>query len=396
MFVGAEVLLNSSHWLKKLKHKRVAYLGNSASVDQKGNLILSRLLKNKNISLTALFSPQHGFSSTKQANMITSENSAYKGLTLYSLYSKKTRRLTPQMKQSFDVLLFDLQDTGCRIYTYLSTLLYLIEDLENTDKTLIVLDRPNPLGRYVEGSRLKEEFKSFVGLAPLPMSHGLTLGELALWYQQLKKLNSHLDVVQMKDCQAKKTWPPHRAWVLPSPNMTGLSCAKCYPGAVLLEGTQISEGRGATKPFEVFGRPNMNTEKIYNWMKKEKADFLNGCFLREIKFEPGFDKFKNQTCSGFQIHLEKTWANKGSFRPYRLISLFLKAFKEIHPSTVWKSKPPYEYEWKLAPIDIISGSEDLKKWVEDSSAKASHWEDFLSHEEQTWKKEQKELFIYSG
>ena len=394
MFVGAEVLLNSSHWLKKLKHKRVAYLGNLASVDQKGNLILSRLLKNKNISLTALFSPQHGFSSTKQANMITSENSAYKGLTLYSLYSKKTRRLTPQMKQSFDVLLFDLQDTGCRIYTYLSTLLYLIEDLEKTGKTLMVLDRPNPLGRYVEGNRLKEEFKSFVGLAPLPMSHGLTLGELALWYQQLKKLNSHLEVVRMKDCQAKKTWPHHRAWVLPSPNMTGLSCLKCYPGAVLLEGTQISEGRGTTKPFEVFGRPNMSTEKIYNWMKKEKADFLNGCFLREIKFEPVFDKFKNQICSGFQIHLEKAWAKKGSFRPYRLISLFLKAFKEIHPSTVWKSQPPYEYEWKLAPIDIISGSEDLKKWVEDSSAKASHWEDFLISEERAWKKQQKELFLY--
>ena len=392
MFVGAEVLLNSSHWLKRLKNKRVAYLGNQASVDQKGNLILSLLLKNKNISLTALFSPQHGFSSTKQANMITSKNSAYKGLTLYSLYSHKTRRLTAQMKKSFDVLLFDLQDTGCRIYTYLSTLLYLIEDLEN--KTLIVLDRPNPLGRYVEGNLLKEEFKSFVGLAPLPMSHGLTLGELALWYKQIKNLKTSLEIVRMKNYQAKNTWPDNRVWVLPSPNMTGLSCAKCYPGAVLLEGTQISEGRGTTKPFEVFGRPSMNTEKIYNWMKKEKAGCLNGCFVREIKFEPVFDKFKNQTCSGFQIHLEKSWASKGSFRPYRLISLFLKAFANIHPSFPWKSNPPYEYEWNLAPIDIISGSEDLKKWVEDSSAKASHWEDFLNQEEKIWQKEQKEFFIY--
>ncbi|MDE0092008.1 MAG: DUF1343 domain-containing protein, partial [Oligoflexia bacterium] len=338
--------------------------------------------------------PQHGFGSTKQANMIPSKDSFYKGLKLYSLYSKKTRRLTHKMKQNFDILLFDLQDTGCRIYTYLSTLLYLIEDLENTDKTLIVLDRPNPLGRYVEGNLLKEEFKSFVGLAPLPMSHGLTLGELALWYQQLKKLKTNLEVIKMKNYQPKNPWPQQRVWPLPSPNMTSHSCAKCYPGTVLLEGTKISEGRGTTKPFEIFGRPRMNTETIHKWIKKEKPDFLKGCFLREIEFEPVFDKFKNQTCAGFQIHLEKAWANKGSFRPYRLISLFLKAFKETHPSIIWKNKPPYEYEQKLAPIDIISGSDDLKKWIEDSSANINHWEEFLISEEESWKKDQKNFFIY--
>ncbi|MCY4321609.1 MAG: DUF1343 domain-containing protein [Bdellovibrionaceae bacterium] len=395
MFVGAEVLLNSSLWLKKLKNNRIAYLGNSASVDQKGELILSRLLQNKNIKLTSLFSPQHGFSSTKQANMITSKNSIYKGLKLYSLYSKKTRRLTPQMKQSFDILLFDLQDTGCRIYTYLSTLIYLMEDLEKTNKTLILLDRPNPLGRYVEGNLLKKEFKSFVGVAPLPMSHGLTLGEIALWYKHLKKLKTNLKIVKMKSYQSKKEWPINRAWILPSPNMTGLSCAKCYPGTVLLEGTQISEGRGTTKPFEIFGRVNMETEKIHKWMKREKADFLKGCFLRETKFEPAFDKFKNKTCSGFQIHLEKSIAKKGVFRPYRLMSLFLKAFKNIHPSVFWKSKAPYEYEWKLNPIDIISGSEDLKNWLDSSSNKISHWDDFLTSEERAWKKSQKDFFIYN-
>ena len=394
MFIGAEILLESSYWLNKLKNKRVAYLGNQASVDKKGKLILNELLKNKNISLSALFSPQHGFHSNKQANMITSKNSSYKGLTLYSLYSEKTRRLSPQMKKSFDVLLFDLQDTGCRIYTYLSTLLYLIEDLENTDKSLFVLDRPNPLGSYVEGNLLKEDFKSFVGLATLPMSHGLTLGELALWYKQLKNLKSSLTVVRMKGYQPKKMWSKNRVWLLPSPNMTGLDCVKCYPGAVLLEGTQISEGRGTTKPFEIFGRPQIDTEKIYNWMKQEKSDFLKGCFLRETKFEPVFDKFKSQVCSGFQIHLEKSWASKGSFRPYRLFSLFLKAFKEIHPSIAWKSKPPYEYEYHQDPIDIISGSSDLKNWVENPAEKANHWEDFLISEEMSWKKQQKELSIY--
>ena len=271
---------------------------------------------------------------------------------------------------------------------------YLIEDLENTNKSLIVLDRPNPLGSYVEGNLLKEDFKSFVGLAPIPMSHGLTLGELALWYKQTKNLKTNLEIVRMKNYQAKNFWPNNKVWVLPSPNMTSLSCARCYPGAVLLEGTQISEGRGTTKPFEFFGRPKMKTEQIYKWMKKEKAEFLKGCFLREIKFEPAFDKFKNKTCSGFQIHLEKSWANKGSFRPYRFFSLFLKAFKHIHPSLAWKSKPPYEYEYKLAPIDIISGSDELRKWVEDPSGKISHWEDFLNFEESKWKKQQKNLFIY--
>ena len=206
MLTGAEILLSDSYWIKKLKNKKTAYLGHSAAVDQKGELILSLLLKQKGIQLTSLFSPQHGFFSTKQANMITTENSLYKDLKLYSLYSNKTRRLTPEMKKSFDVLLFDLQDVGCRIYTYLTTLFYLIEDCEKADKTLIILDRPNPLGRYIEGSLLEDNFQSFVGAAPLPMCHGLTLGELALWYKNIKKLKTNLQVVWMKNYKPYKPW----------------------------------------------------------------------------------------------------------------------------------------------------------------------------------------------
>ena len=393
MLTGAEVLLEDSFWLKKLKNKNVAYLGHLASVDSKGQLILSQLLNKKEIQLKSLFGPQHSFTSTKQANMISSEDSFYKGLKLYSLYSEKNRRLNAKMKKTFDVLLFDLQDVGCRIYTYLTTLCYLIEDCGKADKTLIVLDRPNPLGRYIEGNLLKDKFKSFVGVASLPMSHGLTLGELALWYKSIKKLKTDLHIVKMKDYKATKAWNEKTPWPLPSPNMTGFPSARCYPGTVLLEGTKISEGRGTTKPFEIFGWPNLNTEKIKQFMLDRNPSFLEGCFLRPIEFEPAFDKFKQKTCSGFQIHLEKSWIKKGSFRPYRLICLFLKAFKQVH-SPSWKIKPPYEYEFKLDPIDIISGSDELQKWVNDSSASVKIWDEFLLSEEKKWEKERKDFLIY--
>jgi len=392
MRLGSEAFLNSSKRLDLLKKKRIAYLGNSASLNQKGELILNLLLKEKNIDLRVILNPQHGFFLEKQANMITTKDSFYKDIKLYSLYSEKTRRLTEEIKSQFDVLLFDLQDVGCRIYTYLSTLFYLIEDLDPT-QSLIVLDRPNPLGRYVEGSLLKEGFESFVGVAPLPMSYGLTLGESALWYKAVKNLKTHLNVITMEDYYPnKKSW--NQVWVLPSPNMTSLSCARVYPGSVLLEGTWISEGRGSTLPFEMIGYPKMKTATCLKWLQDKASSFLKGCFLRPIQFEPTFDKFKNQVCSGFQIHLEKAWAKEGEFRPYRLISAFLKAFKETHPSIQWKTAPPYEYEYKKEPIDIISGGYHLQKWIENPSLSSSSWDDFLTEEEESWKKQQKDFFLY--
>ena len=291
---------------------------------------------------------------------------------------KKTRRLNEEMKESFDVLLFDLQDTGCRIYTYLTTLFYLIEDCAQAGKHLIILDRPNPLGRFIEGNRLRDSFQSFVGAAPLPMSHGLTLGELSLWYKNIKNLKADMEVAWMEGYKPDHPWDKSQPWIMPSPNITGLSCAKCYPGAVLLEGTRISEGRGTTKPFEIFGWPDMKTKEIKQWIESQGPSFLKACFLRELQFEPAFDKHQKTLCSGFQIHLEKSWAGQGVFRPYRLISLFLKAFRNFYPSEIWKNPPPYEYEYQLEPIDIISGSEDLKIWVEDSSVSLQSWDDFLN------------------
>ena len=393
MLLGSEILLNSSFWKKKLKSNRLAYLGNSASVDQSGQLILSQLFK-KSFPISCLFNPQHGFYANKQANMITTENSRYRGLKMYSLYSQKTRRLTPKMKKLFDTLIFDLQDTGCRIYTYMSTLIYLLEDLENSPHSLILLDRPNPLGRFVEGSLLKEDFKSFVGVAPLPLSHGLTLGELALWYKDLKNLKTDLTVIKMKDYNPKQPWPKGSGFVLPSPNITSLDCIRCYPGAVLLEGTALSEGRGTNLPFQLVGRPLMKSSDCLQWIQQKAKKFKQGCFLRETAFEPQFDKFKNKLCSGFQIHLEKNWIQPGVFRPYRLISAFLKAFHQIHPSLKWKSPPPYEYEEKLDPIDIISGGPELKNWIQDPFATANQWDDFLKTEESFWEKQKKHFHFY--
>ena len=394
MLTGAEVLLNEPGRLKALRGKKAAYLGHSASVDKSGRLIFPLLREQKHICLSVLFGPQHGFGSTKQANMIPSPDGFYKGLKLYSLYSQKTRRLTNEMKASFDVLLFDLQDVGCRVYTYLTSLCYLMEDCAQAGKSLVLLDRPNPLGRYVEGSCLKAGFESFVGAGPLPMSHGLTLGEAALWWKAEKNLKIDLHIVKMKGYRPYRLWPQGRPWISPSPNMTALACACCYPGGVLLEGTNFSEGRGTTKPFEIFGRPGLNTQKILQIMRARGPGFLSGCLLREMLFEPAFDKFRGKTCSGFQIHLEKAFAGKGRFRPYRLISLFLKAFKEIYPSEKWMSDPPYEYEREKAPIDIISGSGALRAFVENPEAGMKEWDEFLLNEERGWRKTRKDFLLY--
>ena len=245
MLSGAEVLLKSPHWMRHLKGKRLAYLAHSASVDQKGGLILSLLLKHRDLQMSCLFSPQHGFFPLKQANMIPTEDSLFKDLKLFSLYSSKTRRLTQEMLESFDVLLFDLQDTGCRVYTYLSSLFYMMEDCEKAGKGLVVLDRPNPLGRYVEGSLLKKEFISFVGTAPrIPISHGMSFGELALWRKASQQMKLDLSVIPMERHSLEEGlgWPKNQPWIWTSPNITGLSCVSCYPGVVLLEACHISEG----------------------------------------------------------------------------------------------------------------------------------------------------------
>ena len=391
MLTGADTLFSEDFQLKRLKGRRLGFLGHAASLTRDMTPTLDRLLARSDLKVTALFSPQHGFSGVKQANMIESADGVFRGLPLFSLYSRKTRRLTEEMKAAFDVLLIDLQDAGCRVYTYLTTVSYLLEDC----REIALLDRPNPAGRAVEGGLLQPGFESFVGCAPLPMAHGLTLGEAALWLKERKRLDLSLRVVPMKNYRpSKEAWPDDRPWVPPSPNMTGPDCAAVYPGAVLLEGTEISEGRGTAFPFRVFGAPGLKTKEIKKFMEERGARFLSGAALRPCEFEPVFDKFKGETCRGFQVHLDSLGARAGRFRPYRFFSLFLKGLREIHPDFAWLKPPPYEYETEKLPIDIISGGEDLRKWLESKDATAEEWDERLREEERLWEEERAPFLLY--
>ena len=385
MQLGSEVFFNSS-WIDKIKDKRLAFLGHAASVNHQLENTFSLLAQHPNLRLQAGLSPQHGFHGIRQANMLTHEDDTFKDRPIFSLYSQKTRRLTSKMLDTFDVLVVDLQDVGCRIYTYLTSLFYILEDCP--DKTVLILDRPSLLGRQVEGSLLDLNFKSFVGHARMPMAYGLTLGEAGLWFKNKHKLPVDLHVVAMKNYSPSQT-PPFLP-VLPSPNMTGLNCARCYPGTVLLEGTHISEGRGTTLPLETLGTPYLETGKIIKRIKELAPKTLQAVKLREHDFEPQFDKFSKKLCKGLQIHIQ----DKQAFQPYRLIACLLKAFYEIHPDKEWKTQPPYEYEYTQLPIDILSGSSFLRKWIEDPQAKFSQLDEHLRSEEQEWEKEISDFLIY--
>ena len=258
-----------------------------------------------------------------------------------------------------------------------------------------LLDRPNPSGRKIEGSILHKDFLSFVGAGPLPIRHGLTLGELALWYRSLKNLNVDLNIVKMRDYFPKKQpWPVAFPWVPPSPNMVDRECALSYSGTVLLEGTSISEGRGTVYPLKAFGFPNMKTEEILKLMVQIAPSWLKGCILRKEFFKPQFDKFQNQVCSGIRIYTSPFLFDENHFRPYRLVSLFLKCLKQVSPDLEWKLPPPYEYEYKKWPIDILSGDDFLRKWVEDSNSSVQDFEDRVQPDEDHWNEERKPFLLY--
>ena len=390
MRTGNEVLLTSPDLIQKLKGKSIALFSHAAAVNQNLKTSFEEYLNHPGLSLKVIFSPQHGFEGTEQANMITSPHGKKSNIPLFSLYSKNTRNLTREMKDCFDVLLVDLQDVGCRIYTYLTSLILILEDLAGTDKDIWILDRPNPLGSRVEGNLLDSELQSFVGKLPIPIRHGMTLGELANWFKNEKNLPLNLKIIRMKNYNPKQGWDHSRHWIWPSPNLPSLLSTACYPGSALLEGTMVSEGRGTTLPFQVFGMPKMHAEAVKKRMREIAPDFIKGIHIRNMKFKPTFDKFKNEVCSGFQIHIIKP----SEFQPYRLICLFLKALIEIHPNLNWKLPPPYEYEAKKLPLDILSGNTFIKNWIADSAQKAKDLEDFLKNDEDMWSKCQKDISLY--
>lgn len=393
---GLEVLQKDSELLEKLKGRRVGVLASPASVDQKLGHIMNWAHDSSSIHLSCGFGAQHGIFGEKQDNMIESDDqmdSKYQ-VPVYSLYGQ-VRRPTKEMLDQFDVLLFDLQDLGCRIYTFLTTLIYIAEDLQGTDKEIWVLDRPNPAGRVIEGSLLKEGFESFVGVGPILMRHGLTLGECLNWAVKKFGYDVKTRVVPMKGYRPDSTpWPQGLSWINPSPNVPTLSMAPMYAGTVLLEGTHLSEGRGTTRPLEQFGAPGFDSEKIISWMSKNLPEgWLEDCLLRPCFFEPTFHKFKGELVAGIHIHADLPHHDPNGFVPYRLIAGYLKAVHQLYPDfEIWK-QPPYEYAERLLPIEILSGGEKLKQFVEDDRFSAEDFDRFLRQDEEAWQKEVLDLDV---
>ena len=353
---GLDILLADR--CRTLRGQRVGLLCHPASVDADLRHA-APLLREAGVDLTCLFGPQHGLRGETQDNMIEWEGfrDPDTGLPVHSLYGTH-RKPTPSMLEDVDTLVVDLQDVGARYYTFVWTLLHCLEACAEQGKRVVVLDRPNPLGGDREGSILDMGWRSFVGLAPIPMRHGLTIGELALCFRDLFDLLVELEVVRMEG------WRPGRyfdetglPWVMPSPNMPTLDTALVYPGMCLLEGTELSEGRGTTRPFEICGAPYVDPLRLADAMAAHR---LPGCVFRPLHFEPTFQKHAGRLCGGVQIHV----ADRDRFRPVQTAVALLTTVRALWPGEFAWRRPPYEYEHERPPIDILAGGPELREAVD--------------------------------
>ncbi|CAG0967500.1 hypothetical protein MYXO_01109 [Myxococcaceae bacterium] len=397
---GIDRLVAERELTKPLEGRRVALLGHPASLTADLVHSLDALAALPRVRLGAAFGPQHGMRGDKQDNMIETSDAVDPkyGIPVFSLYGQ-VRRPTDEMLSTFDVLLVDLQDLGCRIYTFITTLRYVLEAAARTGKRVIVLDRPNPAGRPVEGTRLRPGFESFVGAGPLPMRHGLTMGELARWFVARFGLDVDLDVITMQGWKPGAApgfgWPSfERSWTNPSPNAPNLSMARCYAGTVMLEGTTLSEGRGTTRPLELFGAPDVDASAVIERMREIAPDWLEGCRLRPCHFEPTFHKHSGSLCSGVQIHVDDPAYDHGRFRPWRIVSLALKAIRSLAPGyELWRDFP-YEYERDRLAIDLLNGGPLLREWVDDPAADPSDLDRVAKADEESWREERESLLLY--
>ncbi len=397
---GVDRLLQEPVLQQKLKGQRVALLAHPASVTADLVHSLDALAALPDILLSAAFGPQHGLRGDKQDNMVESAdfNDPLLEIPVFSLYGE-VRRPTPAMLDSFDVLLVDLQDLGCRIYTFITTLRYVLEAAAQSGKRVWILDRPNPAGRPVEGLSLRPGWESFVGAGPMPMRHGLTMGELARWFVRTLKLDVDCEVVTMQGwapgIEPGYGWPlGERSWINPSPNAPSLWMARCYAGTVLLEGTTLSEGRGTTRPLELFGSPDMEPRQLLAEMHRLAPHWLQGCRLRVCWFEPTFHKHAGKLCAGVQIHVEDGAYNHEVFRPWRLMALAFKALRRLRPDYELWREFPYEYEFDRLAIDLINGSELLRQWVDDPEATPDDLDALARPDEAAWLEEVEAVRLY--
>ena len=400
MKFGIDRLIEDRRLRAPLEGPRVALLAHPASTTSDLTHSLDALASRTGLQLSAAFGPQHGLRGEKQDNMIESGDftDPSLGIPVFSLYGD-VRRPTAAMMQHFDVLLVDLQDLGCRIYTFVTTLRYVLEEAARHGKSVWVLDRPNPIGREIEGLRLTPGWESFVGAGRLPMRHGLTLGELGQWFIAGLGLDLEYRVVTMADWQPATGpgygWPlGERAWINPSPNAPNLWMARCYPGTVMLEGSTLSEARGTTRPLEQFGAPDLDVPDLLGEMHRLEPDWLNGCRLRPCWFEPTFHKHAGQLCAGLQIHGEDAVYDPRAFRPGRLQALACKALRRLRPDyELWRDFP-YEYEHGRLAIDLINGSEQLREWVDDRQAQPGDLDSAAKLDERSWELERDGCLLY--
>ncbi|HMK36406.1 MAG TPA: DUF1343 domain-containing protein [Desulfomonilaceae bacterium] len=339
---------------------RLGLLYNQASTDSRFRSAPGLIARTFPRRLTTLFGPQHGTSGTEQDNMKETHHGIHAelGLPVYSLYSE-TRIPTAEMLDPVDTVIVDIQDVGTRVYTFATTVLYLMKQCARWDKGVVILDRPNPINAEdVEGNLLQVRYASFVGPYPLPMRHGLTMGELMGLYNREYEIGCNLEVVRTtgwdRNSYFEDTGLP---WILPSPNMPLVETAVAYPGQVLLEGTNISEGRGTTRPFEIFGAPFFRCDEILRNFEKEA---LNGVVLQEISFRPTFNKWEGSLCHGFFLHV----VDRKRFRPYRFSLALLSALLRLYPSKFRWADPPYEYVEDKLPIDVITGDAHIREQLE--------------------------------
>ena len=400
MKFGLDRLVAEPALREPLRGKRVALLAHPASVTADLTHALDALAGLRDVKLTAAFGPQHGLRGDKQDNMVESPDfvDPALGIPVFSLYGE-VRRPTEAMLDTFDVLLVDLQDLGCRIYTFITTLRYVLEAAARRGQSIWVLDRPNPAGRPIEGLRLRQGWESFVGAGPLPMRHGLTLGELGHWFIRELKLQVDYRVIAMDgwrpDTAPGFGWPlDQRTWINPSPNAPNLWMARCYAGTVMLEGTTLSEGRGTTRPLELFGAPDIAAKALLAKMHALAPAWLRGCRLRECWFEPTFHKHAGKLCAGIQIHVDDGAYDHESFRPWRLQALAFKALRALRSDyPLWRDFP-YEYERERLAIDLINGSPLLREWVDDPAAESGDFDALSAADEAAWGEDREAVLLY--
>ena len=400
MKFGIDRLLSEPELSAALKGRRVALLGHPASVTADLTHSLDALAAHPDITLSAAFGPQHGMKGDLQDNMMESDDytDPVYGIPVFSLYGE-VRRPRSQWMGTFDVLLVDLQDLGCRIYTFVTTLLYVLEAAAEHGKEVWVLDRPNPAGRPVEGTLLLPGQESFVGAGPMPMRHGMTLGEMGLWFIDHFQLDVAYRVIEMAGYDPHAApghgWPLNeRSWVNPSPNAPNLSMARAYAGTVMLEGATLSEGRGTTRPLELFGAPDIDARAVIAEMRALAPQWLKGCILRDMWFQPTFHKHVGQLCSGVQIHVDDPAYDHEAFRPWRLQALAFKAIRRLYPDyDLWRDFP-YEYAHGRLPIDTINGGPDLREWVDAPGSTPEELDALTLPDEMAWREARKPFLLY--